>query len=289
MTTVAALLDRARQKTNRRDMLNRLNGALTEGATSIVYEFTANPPVVGGRVCVDLEDFHVWSNDTPTQTATVDPATNSTTAAIHADNAIVRISPEYSPFEILTAVNDELASLPGWGVVAHDEVTLTAGSVTGYDLDGVTGLLKVKKVSWFDTTCNNYRPVHRRLWKVDTDVPVDDFPSGYALSVFDPTVSSGASLQVTYTSGFTALSTLAQVVETVSGAPARTMNLLAVGAALRLTAGRATARANTKAQGDTRRADEVSTSDTRAAQSPLLLEYDRLLRAELRYQAKEHQ
>lgn len=292
MTTQAVLHDQVRQKLRKRDTLNRLNGALTLADTSLVYEFANNAPVAGGRVSVDMQDFHVWSNDPATKTATIQTIAGGD--ATHADKALVRVNATYTPFEIGQAINDELDSLPGEGLFSFDTVEVTfSPSRAGYDLTGVTAFEGGHRVSWLSTSSSGrWIPVDRRLWSIEPAHDTDDFASGYALMLRDPNIESGARVRVLYRKPFTALNLtttgLAESVETISTADSWVVPILSAGAAVRLTLGESVARADLSAQGDTRRADEVSTSDARLAPTPLQFERQSAIRRACREQKRKY-
>lgn len=275
MTTQAVLHDKVRQHLGKRDTLNKLNGALTTSEDTIVLEYDTTKLAAGQRVSVDMQDYTIWSKVDATKTLTVE--TIAGTDASHADNSLVRCNPTYSPYEIGQAINDELDALPGDGLYAFDTVETTAGSATGYNLSGLTAFESGHRVWWLDSgTVGRWVPVNRRYWAIEADHETADFASGYALMLRDPFVGSGSRVRVQYKKQFTPLNLttagLAESVETISGADSWVIPILAVGAAIRLTLGQPSRRADLSEQSSTRRADEVTTADARLAQSPLQLE-----------------
>jgi hypothetical protein len=117
-------------------------------------------------------------------------------------------------------------------------------------------------------------------------MPTAEFPSGLTLTV-NGYAESGRDMRVSYKKPFAAtLASLAQVVETVSGIDASAVDILSLGAAIRLLAGTEVSR-NFLDQSDTRRADEVP-PQARASQMRALqqLRKDRISAEKARLYAK---
>lgn len=294
-TTQRALHDQVRQKLNKRDALNKLNGAISSASAATgVMEFDTSSIAQGMRLSIDMEDLHVWSKVDGTKTVTWERGVNSTTAATHLDDSLVRVGATYSPYEIGQAINDELDALPGDGLFAFDDVEWTySSSRSGYNLTSVTAFEGGHRVYWLDTgSTGRWVPVHQSLWSVEPNQNTSDFASGIALMLRDPDIRSGSRLRLVYKKPFTALNLttagLAEAVETISGADSWVVPVLAVGAAIRLQLGLSSARADLAAQGNTRRADEVSTSDTRLAATPLQIERRQALSRARREQTRKY-
>lgn len=290
MPTVASLTEQVRQRLSpgQRPSLNKL--ATTIDADDTTFAVTYDGISERHRLSIDLEDIYVWAATAATKT--VDDCVrgfNGSTAAAHTSGALVYDNAEFSPFEILRAVNETLQALPGEGIYKFTTVDLTgSASAVGYDLTSVGNLLGVHRVRYEDFGSQNaWVTVPREMWTVRQSMPTGDFASGESLSVYD-SVAPGQTLEVLYKTVFTELTTLAQDVEAISGLPASMHTLLIVGAALRLTQGRPSVRARLDAQGTTRRPEEVTTNDTRAAASPLELEWQRAIQRAKREQTRRH-
>lgn len=284
MTLFSTLIEETRNLISpiRRDTIDKLSGAIDADGTTVTVTYGENVIGAGKRLSIDMEDLHVWAGSGKSASA-VERGVNGSSASTHADGAVVYVDSSPSTYEIGRAINRKLAALPGEGVFAFPEVTLT-GSATliGYDLTGTTNLVAVHRVRY-----DNYGPsddwpiVKRDQWRLDQAANNTDFPSGMSLMVYDD-VPPGRTINVTYKAAFTALNLttagLAQDATTISGLPDYAVPLLSLGAAILLTAGRPTERAAIDAQGQTRRPQEVTTSDTRLAASPLQVEYQQTLR-----------
>ena len=259
-STVADLITRIRRHVANPGQRNKLNEALDASETDVTFEFTAQGIQTGARISVDLEDMHVWS--VSSLTATVERGQYGTTAATHADDSIVWVNPSVSAYEILQAVNEELLELPspihGVWQPKVDTFTYTAGT-DGYDL--AADVLDVVSVAYNVPGSSQVWPVMRRgMWRFNPQADSSDFPSGRSLSLIEGGYP-GQTVRVTYKAPFTVLSTLADNVASISGLPARAHAILEYGAAIRLQAAAPVRNVRTDAQGDTRRAAEVSTSD----------------------------
>jgi hypothetical protein len=172
--------------------------------------------------------------------------------------SIVYVEPTFSAFGIFSALNDELAALssPSVGLFRTATNTLTYnGAVDGYNLSapGMVGdVLDVR----YETDDTNKRWPRIASWTIYRNADTTDFPAGTAL-VLNQMGQSGLDLRITYAKGFDPLTALAGDVVTASGVPATALDILAMGAAIRLVSGREIRRNRIDAQGDTRRPEEV--------------------------------
>lgn len=276
MTTLEQVVTRTGQKLNvgRRDTLNKLATTINSSTTTVTLTYDIAGVSPGARVSIGLEDMHVWETTATSKQLTVERALGGSTAAAHTSGDLVQVNPTYTAFEILTAVNEVLELLPGWGVYHFKTVDLTSdASTVGYDLTSVTDLLRVHSVRYRSLgTDENWPVVQKSLWSVQQKAATSQFASAEALFIRG-TMDPGRTVRVLYQAPFTALAALSDNVETVAGLPADAHSLLSIGAAYRLTLGRPIARSSMHAQGDTRRPEEVSTSDTRTAAAGLFGEW----------------
>lgn len=277
MTAVRDVLNEARNHLYRgqRDERDKLATALTDTTTStVVSTYSLLKP--RSRICIGLEDMYVWS--LASATATVDRGQFGTTAATHAAGDVISVNPYVSDAELLSALNRELQALSAEGLyrVATLDRTYSASTV-GYDL--VASFNEVHALWWEDSgLTSDYHPI--TAYTVARSMPTDDFPSSTALLIHDA-IRPGATIRIQYKAGFNAVSTLVQDVEGISGIHPEAIGLLAVGTALRVAAGKPMRRANVEGEGNARRAEEVSVSDTISAPGPLRVLRRDLLAAEV--------
>ncbi len=253
MTTTQQVIDRVRREFlgSRTEQINRLAADPATG-TTLAFEFELGGISQGVRLSCELEDMYVWSVNPLGKTAVVQRGFESSTALAHPAGTIVRVSPRVTDAEILVAINNELHGL--YPSVFRMETTTIAftPSHSSYGLP--------------DDALDVYR-VHKRLlnesdgwqrmygWMQDRHQLTSDFPSGMSLTFTSDVPASGFDFRVTYRKELGVLTTLGDVVETVAGTPA--IDLIVLGAGIRLTRGRETARNLSDAQGSSRRSQEV--------------------------------
>lgn len=258
MTTTLELIERTRRHLysgETRDDRDRLTSAIDADDTTIAVEFGRSGIQAGATLGIDLEELYVW--DVGANSATVSRGEGASTAATHVDNSVVYINPKFSAFSILQAINDELNALSAEGLFKVSTVSLSYQAGTdAYDLTSVTDLMDVLEVN-FDANDGTGRwlSLDRNEWRLRRDLNTDDFASGKALTV-NGFVEAGSEMRVSYKAPYTALATVADNVETISGLHSQAHDILPLGAAIRLTAGAEVSR-NFLDQSDTRRADEV--------------------------------
>lgn len=259
MATVEAVINRVRTQllSGQREEHNRLASALTSSATSATFEFDLGPIKPGTVVSVGTERIYVWSVNESTKTATIQRGWEGTTAAAHDAASLVSVNPRFPNDVVLDRVNDELRSLssPLNGLYQMETVDLTYNAaVEGYDLTGVTSLIEVYDVRY--KQAGSFKDWPRvEHWDYAASMATSEFASGHALWVGHG--EPGQTVRVWYKAPFTTLSTLAQDVETVSGLPSTAIDLVELGALMRLSAIRDAKRNFIESQPQPRRAEEV--------------------------------
>lgn len=266
MTTTRQVIDRTlgHLLRGRREQRNRLATTVNNVETTYVFTYDLGGITPGARVSIGLEDHWVWATTPASKSATVQRGDGGSTPAIHTASDLVQVNPQYSRYDVVLAVNEELGDLssPVNGLFQLLAIDLTYDSaVRGYDLAGVTSFLDVYELRWKSTDTTSKRWPLIRTWNISRKMAAAEFASGTA--IFIPGAEHGQTIRLRYKAGFTALSTTdeTQVVETVSGLHAEAVDILSLGAALRLAAGRPIPRAASNVQGDTRRGEEATTGD----------------------------
>lgn len=230
----------------------------------------------GHRLSCELEDVHTWTAGTDAKSAVVERGQYGSTAASHSAGAIVYIRPHFSWNDVLGAMNDELRSLssPANGLFRIRTVTSLVynPSQQGYDLTGVSDILDVHAIH-ADTPDSTQAWPEVRSWRFRRNAAVGDFPSGYSITMLEDPPYPGQPMRVEYKAPFGTLSALTDDLTTATGLRAEAQDIVEMGAALRLLAGRPIKRSFTENQGDSRRADEVSTSDVGLAPARLAQVY----------------
>lgn len=245
---------------NHRETRNKLSGAHDSSTTTFTFTYDIGRIQPGAKVTVGLEECHVWSSNTANKTAIVERGDFGSSAASHADGAIVLVNPAASDFDILRAINAELNDLssPSNGLFQIGAMEVTYNSaIRGYDLQGVTDIDDILEVT-FDTAGSekSWPVIPRRKWRLSRDMDTDDFSSGIAL-ILSEGAESGRTIRVKYKAPFGTLAALNDDVAATTGLAVTAHDILAVGAAIRMLPGREAERSRSDIQGDSRRPDEV--------------------------------
>lgn len=277
MTTLAELLAECRNDylmTGTRDARNALSGSHNNSTTTFTFTYDVGTIDKGSRLSVDLEDVYVYAKNATT--ATVARGDFGTAAATHADGAKVLVNPRFSDAQILRAINHELQSLssPANGLFQMKSVDVTFNAaIDGYDLTSVTDVLSVYKLAYKDTGSSKEWPVIDNAgWQYIRDLSTAEFASGKAVFIRQGGWPGNA-VRVWYRAPFTALSAVTDNVLSTSGLHAEAHDILALGAAIRLTAGREIHRNFDETQGNTRRAVEVPPGANLGANRGLMQQY----------------
>jgi hypothetical protein len=286
MTTTADVIAEARDYllTGQRDVLNQLQTGIDADDIALTLKRDLKGVTTNGMLSIDLEDIHVWAPSGASAGSTVDVlrAQNGSTGAAHSADALVYVNTQYSPWRVLRAINEELKALSGAGLWRVKNVNLTyAATQMGYDLTGTgSDFLDVWRVRMDTVGPEQDWPLLRRdEWRLDQHSDTTDFPSGRSLVLYRGT-TPGRTVKVSYKASFGQLSALADNVESVSGLHTEAMDLLAIGATIRLISGREIKRSSMEAQPEPRRADEVPAGAAMGAIRPMMALREQRLREE---------
>lgn len=276
MTTAANLIDRTVQNllAGTVEERNKIASSLDASTTSVPIEYSLGSLREQTVFQVDSELMYIWEVNTATKTLTVERGFGGTTAATHADGAIVTINPKFPRWQVLQALNDELSDLssPMNGLFQMKTVDISYnGSDRQINLTGISSMIDVYDVRW--RYLSDDYPVVRR-YRLMRDMPTSDFASGFALTLDEPVMSS--TIRVIYKDAYAPFASEASTLES-TGASSVLADLLVLGAQIRLIAGREVKRSFIESQGDTRRADEVPVGGMNASVTNLLrLRRDRI-------------
>ena len=243
----------------------------------------------GSRISVGLEDIHVWSSDDSGRTAEVDRAEFGSVAAAHAAGETVFVNPDYTPNMTLGALNASVAMLASEGIYQTTTINIAIeGHVLGYDLAGSAGYLNVVD-AWFSAPRFSSKEWERfEHFTVQTNADTTVFPSGTAIQLHH-IPPAPTTMRVLYRHDLTGdLAALDDEVEAVTGLESPAMGLLALGAAIHLSAGREAQR-NELNSGVNRRPDDVPAGAWSQANSGLRRLYDEALKAERDRLARKNQ
>ena len=256
MTTAGQLIDRVAN-----DLLagtveerNKVATGIDASTTTVTFSYPLSGLREGSVVEIGSEQFYVWTVNSSAKSAVVERGFNGTTAASHSADDIGTVNPRFPRARVLQQLNADLADLssPLNGLFQVKTVDIAYnGSDRMVNVTGATDILNLIDVR-YRYLSDDY-PIIRDT-RLLSDMPTSDFASGYALA-FDTLVRAGT-LRVLYRAPYGQFTSESDTINSVGGADYLD-DVLALGAQIRLRAGREIKRNFTESQGDTRRAEEV--------------------------------
>lgn len=260
---------------------NKLSAGYTAGSDTLQLQYPTGGIQSGARVSIGTNTFYVWSVNG--QIATVSGGEEGTTDANASTGDVVRVRPRWTDNEILTALNFDLNDLssPQHGLFRSQSKTFTYDStLDGYNMSSVAGdVMSIIEVRYQTTDDSKMWPrIPTTMFRLVRDMPTTDFASGLALLLYEP-ANSGYSVYVTFRRPFSQLTNLTTA-KTDTGLLTTAYDLPPLGAAISLMAGREIKRALTETQGDTRRAQEVSSGAANASLNGLRVQRQNRIVAE---------
>jgi hypothetical protein len=256
------------------EQLNRLKTAYVAGSGTMVFDFDMAGIRSGTVISVGTSTFYVWEANVNLKSATVQANWDGTLDQDLPAGSIVRVAPRFTDAQILRAINEDIHDLssPSSGLfqIGTAELTYDSASV-GYDLSAAPNMispieLRVENPGSF----KEWTRIPSFKFRIVKGAPTGDegFESGMALFLYDTWAgATGDRLHLTYRKGFNQLSN-SYSTKLSTGIPSSAWDIPPIGAAISLMAGREIKRSFVEAQGDSRRAAEVtagtSTSSVRA-------------------------
>lgn len=298
MTTLNDLVEEIRSDyllTGDVEMRNRLGALATVGATTLTLERANTGFVDGSRIEIGYEDLYLVTGSQSSNQIEVERGQFGSTAYEHPQNELVVDNPKYSKASILRAINRELDALSGSNRLFQMlSLSITFNSsVMGYDFtdkdaatptdpDTVYSIWEIRAATP-GSTADWPLLQHFQFTK---GMPADEFPSTMAL-IFDVGGYPGRDMVVRYRAPFTQLDLSdpdfdpddTDIAE-VTGLPRSAEDLLALGAAIRLSAGKEIKRNFSDSQGTTRRPEEVPAGATLQSYGGLLKMYEKRIEQE---------
>lgn len=263
--------------------VDRLNGAITSGATSVFLDFGASSVRPQARLEIGNEILQVWQAGGGTREWVVARGWDGSTAAAAADEALVRVNPRWTRMTLARQLARELRAWPAAvciPVSADFEVTVGTEAI---DLDGLAGV-DVRRV--LRVVRENGDP-NDAAWPavphtLERSSNATAFPSGYALYLPDG-CPTDATLRVTVGIGPAAPAAVdfTDDLGTDYGLTHRLADAAMLGVAGRLLMASEVVRTDTASQPRARVADDVPAGHRLQAGEGLLKERDRLLKLEV--------
>ena len=222
-----------------------VTGTTSSSASPTVLSLGSTENVGKGIVEVDEELFWIDTYDRIGNTATVAPYGRGylgTTAATHALDAKVTISPTFPKFSIKRAINDTIKGLSGI-LFAADTTTITYSSaVSTYRLPTTGNSLGIRNILSvaYESLGPSKEWIPIRSWRLDSNANSTAFSSEQTISIYDM-ITSGRTIQIVYSKDptpFAELATIAltgaQEFTTQTGLPDSCRDLVVTGSIYRL-------------------------------------------------------
>ena len=210
----------------------------SSSASPTVLSLGSTDNVGKGIVEIDEELFWIDTYDRIGNTATVAPYGRGylgTTAATHALDAKVTISPTFPKFSIKRAINDTIKGLSGI-LFAADTTTITYSSaVSTYRLPTTGNSLGIRNILSvaYESVGPSKEWIPIRSWRLDSNANSTAFSSEQTISIYDM-ITSGRTIQIVYSKDPTPFSTNADVFTTQTGLPDSCRDLVITGSIYRL-------------------------------------------------------
>jgi len=209
-------------------------------ASPLILSLGSTDSVGKGILEIDEELLWVDSFDRVANTATVSPYGRGylgTTAATHAADAKVTISPTFPRFSVKRAINDTIRSL-GANIFSVKSTTFTFNAATSTYAFANKNIKNIITISWQSIgPSKEWVPIRR--WDFDSSANPEAF--GYTTGTdIVQTVTlgeapiSGRTVKVVYATDPEAFTTNAQDYSTQTGLPESTRDVVILGAAYRL-------------------------------------------------------
>ena len=225
-----------------------VTGTTSSSASPTTLSLGSTENVGKGIVEIDEELLWIDTYDRVGNTATVSPYGRGylgTTAATHAVDAKVTISPTFPKFSIKRAINDTIKSLSGQ-LFAADSTTITYSSAvstyrlpaTGTITGGIRNILSVA----YESVGPSKEWIPIRSWRFDSNANSTAFDSEQTISIYDM-ITSGRTIQIVYSKDPTAFTANSEVFTTQTGLPESCRDLVVTGSIYRLLANLDPARA----------------------------------------------
>ena len=275
---------RYRLMSGHQEQLNRLGSAYVAGSGSMSFDFDIAGIRAGTVISIGTSTFYVWEVNTNLKTAVVSGGWDGTLDQDYDAESVVRVNPRFTDAQILRALNEDINDLcsPSNGLYQIATAELTYDSaIIGYDLSAAPNLISPIEVRV--ESQGGYKdwpriPSHKYRILKGAPTGAEGFESGSAMFLYDQWAgTTGNRIHMTYKKGFNNLSGVYSA-KSGTGIPASAWDLPPIGAAISLMAGREIKRSFTEAQGDPRRATEVSAgSSTASVQSLRILRQQRIV------------
>ena len=193
-----------------------------------------------GKGVVEIDEELLWIDnfDRVGNTATIAPYGRGylgTTAATHAADAKVTISPTFPRFAIKRAINDTISAI-GSSIFAANTTTITSNSaVSAFRLPTTGTTLNIRNILAiaYQALGSSKEWIPIRSYRFDGNANSTAFTSGQTVSIYDY-IPSGRTIQIVYATDPSPFTTNADVFTTQTGLPESCKDIIILGATYRL-------------------------------------------------------
>ncbi len=193
-----------------------------------------------GKGVVEIDEELLWIDnfDRVGNTATIAPYGRGylgTTAATHAADAKVTISPTFPRFAIKRAINDTISAI-GSSIFAANTTTITSNAaVAAFRLPTTGTTLNIRSILAvaYQALGASKEWIPIRTYRFDGNANSTAFTSGQTISIYD-NIPSGRTIQVVYSTDPVPFTTNADVFTTQTGLPESCKDLIILGSTYRL-------------------------------------------------------
>jgi len=235
MTTFNNLIDDVQMDLSGYTYRNdRVTYLLTQAtSTDLVLNVASTDNIGKGIIEIDDEMMWVDSYDRQANTITLAPfgrGYNGTTATSHAANSKVTITPTYPRYAVKRAINDTIGAIyPKVYAVSSSAVSFLASRTT-YPVPAEA--IQILSMAWQSVgPTKEWLPI--RQWRWDPIAYAASFPTGRTVSIYD-NVLPGRTINIVYAHIPSGMTDNNDNFESVTGLPSSMRDVVAYGAAWRL-------------------------------------------------------
>jgi hypothetical protein len=238
MPTLSEMIDEVKSNligyTLRQDRLTYLTNS--GGVTTTSTQFNVGSADNLAKGIIEVDDELIWIDNFNKTSSSMNAAPGfgrgymGTTAAPHAENAMVTLAPSFPRVSIKKAINDTINSYyPKLWAVSSTTFTFNAAQTTYPLPDDLESILFV---SWQTTgSSEEWLPVNR--WRADPMANAATFNTNNTINIYE-NIQPGRTVQVWYTTEPNTLDANTDDYADVTGLPASTYDVTVLGACYKL-------------------------------------------------------
>jgi hypothetical protein len=213
---------------------DRVTYLLTQATSSDLVLNVASTDNIGKGI-IEIDDEMMWvdSYDRQANTITLAPfgrGYNGTTAAAHAANSKVTVTPTYPRYAVKRAINDTIGAIYPKVYAVSSSVVSFLASRTTYAVPAEA--IQILSMAWQSVgPTKEWLPI--RQWRWDPIAYAASFPTGRTVSIYD-NVLPGRTINIVYAHIPSGMTNNSDDFEAITGLPSSMRDVVAYGAAWRL-------------------------------------------------------